>query len=278
MRPAVFLDRDDTLIVNRELTLRPGERAGDMADPDRVQLLEGALDGCRWLKRAGFRLVIFSNQGIVARGGATLVDVDATNDRVCDLLRDEQGEPLIDAVYYCPFHPDGSVSGFSREHHWRKPAPGMIHQAVEDLGLDLARSWVVGDAPRDLDAGRHAGIDESRLILLDEQTPNLASAALRILSAIAPRERASLSLLAERPGALDDQRIAATVRSSAEALAERTGIRLLSVSIEDDRAEIELEGSEFVAVGFAAELRRLTNAWHRRQFDSSLWPAPAVEP
>ncbi len=72
MRPAVFLDRDDTLIVNRDLTLRPGERAGDLADPDRVRLLDGALDGCRWLKRAGFALVIFSNQGVVARGGRRL--------------------------------------------------------------------------------------------------------------------------------------------------------------------------------------------------------------
>ncbi len=277
MRPAVFLDRDDTLIVNRDLTLRPGERAGDLADPDRVRLLDGALDGCRWLKRAGFALVIFSNQGVVARGGATLVDVDATNDRVCDLLRDEQGGALIDAVYYCPFHPEGSVPGFSRDHPWRKPAPGMIHQAVKDLGLDLARSWVVGDAPRDLEAGTHAGIDDARLVLLDERTPDVAAAALRILAAVAPSERASLSLRAEQPAALADAGIRATVQASAEALAERTGIRLLDISIEDGLLKIELEGSEFVAVGFAAELRRLTNAWHRRQFDCVLWPEPAGE-
>ncbi len=278
MKSAVFLDRDDTLIVNRDLEIRPGERAGDFADPDRVQLLDGALDGCRSLKRAGFCLVIFSNQGIVARGGASLVDVDATNDRVCDLLRDEQGKPLIDAVYYCPFHPEGSVDGFAREHPWRKPSPGMIHQAVEDLGIELEQSWVIGDSPRDLDAGRHAGIDDERLILINEHTPDVAEAALRILAAIAPSERASFSLRAERPALLDDERSASTVRASAEALAERTGIRLLNVSIQGGGLQIELEGSEFVAVGFAAELRRLTNAWHRRHYETPLWPEPAVEP
>lgn len=168
-RPAVFLDRDDTLIVNRALEppqpRPPCWQPGDLADPARVQLVPHALDACRRLKRAGFVLVVVTNQGIVARGGASHDDVRRTNEALCAQLHD-RGEPLIDAVYVCPYHPLGSVPDLAREHPWRKPAPGMMLTAARELGLDLTRSWVIGDAERDAAAGRAAGIAADRCLVL----------------------------------------------------------------------------------------------------------------
>ncbi|MGP1273132.1 MAG: D-glycero-alpha-D-manno-heptose-1,7-bisphosphate 7-phosphatase [Phycisphaerales bacterium] len=168
MLPAVFLDRDETLIANETLPPPndppPGWRPGDLYDPARVELLPGALEACRRLRSAGFVLVIVTNQGCVARGSATLAQVGAVNARVRELLRSEDGSPLIDAVYFVPYHPEGSVPGFAREHPWRKPGGGMIRQAAQDLGLDLSRSWLIGDAERDREAGVHAGISGERCL------------------------------------------------------------------------------------------------------------------
>ena len=140
--PAVFLDRDDTLLANASL---PAEAcaagvSGDLADPAFVQLLPGVYDACCVLRRAGFVLVGITNQGVVARGGATLAEVEATNDRLCELLADPDrpGCSLLARVYFCPYHPAGSVEPYNTEHPWRKPAPGMILAAIEDLDLDPA--------------------------------------------------------------------------------------------------------------------------------------------
>jgi D-glycero-D-manno-heptose 1,7-bisphosphate phosphatase len=116
------------------------------------------------LRRAGLALVVISNQGVVARGGATLEQVEAVNARLRGLLIDASGQSLIDAVYCCPFHPKGRVPLWTREHPWRKPAPGMILAAAQELSLDLSRSWLIGDAERDLAAGAAAGLDAGRCI------------------------------------------------------------------------------------------------------------------
>lgn len=156
--PAVFLDRDDTLIRCDDVA--PG---GDLGDPGLVALLPGVLEGCRALKHAGFPLIVVSNQGGVARGLYTTADVDRVNARVNDLLGGPHG--IIDAFYYCPYHPRGTVPEFAREHPWRKPRPGMYHQAARDHNIDLARSWSIGDRLRDCLAAKRAGC---RTILLPE--------------------------------------------------------------------------------------------------------------
>jgi D-glycero-D-manno-heptose 1,7-bisphosphate phosphatase len=161
MRPAVFLDRDDTLMEANSLPAPPPPAApGDVVDPELVRLLPGAREACELLKRAGYLLVVVSNQGVVARGGATTAQVDAVNARLASLL----GDGVIDACYYCPFHPRGNVPAFTMEHPWRKPSPGMILAATEDLSLDLSRSWLIGDAERDIEAGVAAGIDRRRCL------------------------------------------------------------------------------------------------------------------
>lgn len=145
---AVFLDRDNTLIVND----------GDLGDPDAVRLIDGVADALVRLAEARWRLVVVSNQGGVARGMFTEADVEAVNGRLADLLDETAGtRGLIDRFYWCPFHPDGTVQRYRREHPWRKPRPGMLEQAGRDLGIDLQKSWIIGDQPRDVAAGRAAG-------------------------------------------------------------------------------------------------------------------------
>ena len=188
--PAVFLDRDDTCIANAGLPAGAfaAGRPGDLADPSFVRLLPGVGDACLSLRRAGFCLVVVSNQGVVARGGATLEQVRATSDRMCELLPDPDrpGHSLIEQVYHCPWHPAGTVHPYNVEHPWRKPAPGMLLAAIDDLDLDPSASWLVGDAERDLEAGRRAGIDQSRLLRVgpDAPFPGLAEAATHILRSL----------------------------------------------------------------------------------------------
>lgn len=185
MRPAAFLDRDDTLVENAALPWAEiGAPPGDLCDPARVRLLPGVLESCRLLKEAGYALVVITNQGLVARGVGTCADVERTNQRLLDLLTID-GRPLIDAVRYCPYHPRGTVPEFTREHPWRKPAPGMILDAAAALDLDLGRSWLIGDADRDIQAGIAAGIPPERCLRIGpgQPLPDLRAATRGILGA-----------------------------------------------------------------------------------------------
>ena len=154
MDPVVFLDRDNTLIAND----------GDLGDPARVVLLDGVPDGLRRLRDAGYRLVVVTNQGGVARGRYGEDDVDRVHREIAGLVDHAAGRRgLIDRFYYCPFHPEATVEAYRREHPWRKPQPGMLLQAAGDLGLDLNGSWLIGDQPRDIEAGNAAGCRTIRL-------------------------------------------------------------------------------------------------------------------
>lgn len=145
--PAVFLDRDDTLI--RCDGLAPGN---DLGDPALVEPLPGAIEACRRLKNAGFLLVVITNQGGVARGRYTEADVQRVHERVNEVFGG-----VFDAFRACPYHPEGTVPKYAREHPWRKPAPGMILDAAHALNIDITRSWMIGDKERDSAAGRTAG-------------------------------------------------------------------------------------------------------------------------
>jgi D-glycero-D-manno-heptose 1,7-bisphosphate phosphatase len=180
VRPGVFIDRDDTLIDTTGATGRT-PHPGDLTLPELVRLLPGVGESCRRLVDAGYVLVVVSNQGCVARDVASLASVHAVNQRLFDLLPAHKLTPapaldhphvsvpaqpsLLTVVYFCPFHPEGVVPEFAREHPWRKPAPGMIAAAAADLDIDLSRSWLIGDAQRDLDAGIGAGVSPVRCLL-----------------------------------------------------------------------------------------------------------------
>lgn len=156
MQPAVFLDRDNTLIDN----------GGDLGDPAQVRLLDGVAAGLKALRQAGFGLVVVTNQAGVARGKFTEQDVDAVNQRIATLVDDQaRSTRLIDRFYYCPYHPEATLAKYKRDHPWRKPHPGMILQAARDMSLDLSQSWMIGDQERDVMAARSAGC---RIVLVTQ--------------------------------------------------------------------------------------------------------------
>jgi len=146
-RPAVFFDRDNTLIVGHEY----------LGDPAKVQLVPGAAAAVARARRLGYATVVVSNQSGVARGLFDETAVQAVNQRLDQLLLADDPAAVIDRHEYCPFHPEATVEKYRQESVLRKPAPGMILKAAEKLALDLSRSWVVGDAPRDVEAGAAAG-------------------------------------------------------------------------------------------------------------------------
>lgn len=137
--PAVFLDRDGTL---NAAVIRDG-RPFPPASVDELALLPGVVEGCRRLKSAGYALVVATNQPDVDRGTQDRRVVEAIHAHLCELLPIDRIEVSYDA--------GDSPSPF------RKPAPGMLRRAARELGLDLTRSWMIGDRWRDVDCGRNAG-------------------------------------------------------------------------------------------------------------------------
>lgn len=152
MRPAVFLDRDGTLI----------EQVHYLRDPRHVRVLQGVCEALRLLHDAGYVCVVVSNQSAIGRGLMTEQDLDLVNAEMCRQL--EVGGAQVDAHYHCPLAPR-SADRTSVDHPDRKPGPGMLQRAARDLGLDLPRSWMVGDMKSDLLAGTNAGVRGSMLVL-----------------------------------------------------------------------------------------------------------------
>jgi D-glycero-D-manno-heptose 1,7-bisphosphate phosphatase len=136
-RPAVFLDRDGTI-------MRDVDYCGD---PARVEVFPGAADTLRRLKANGYKLIIVTNQSGIARNYISEADYRAVELEFARQL----GDGVIDASYYCPDLPDTNSPR-------RKPAPGMIFEAQRDHRLDLARSYFIGDKTSDIECGRNAGV------------------------------------------------------------------------------------------------------------------------
>lgn len=137
-RPAVFLDRDGTII----------EDLGYLSDPADVRLLPGVGAALRLLAEGGFLLVIVTNQSGVGRGMFDRASVDRVNARLAETLRREG--VALDGVYVCPHGPEDDCA-------CRKPAPGLMLEAARALGIDLEASYMVGDKASDAEAGRRAG-------------------------------------------------------------------------------------------------------------------------
>jgi len=152
-RPAILLDRDG--VINE---LVPDPATGTPESPYRpedVRLVDGAPEALGRLRRDGWVLVVISNQPAAAKGIVELTALRQVHERLEELLR-EAGSP-VDAYRYCLHHPAGVTAGLSGPCLCRKPAPGLALAAAFELGLDLAASWVVGDADTDIEAGRAAG-------------------------------------------------------------------------------------------------------------------------
>ena len=138
--PAVFLDRDGTLIEERSY----------LADPDGVRLLPGVVAGLRALGTAGYRLIVITNQSGIARGLITADQYERVRDRLHELLA--RDGVRLDGVYHCPHHP--SVTGPC---DCRKPGLALYRRAAAEHGVDLARSVFVGDKPGDVEPAAALG-------------------------------------------------------------------------------------------------------------------------
>ena len=145
MKPAVFLDRDGTLIQD----------IGYLKFPREVAFYPWSVDAVRALNQAGLPVVVTTNQSGVARGILTEPMIEDVHRHVSMLL--DAGGAHVDAYYYCPHHPEATVEIYRMRCDCRKPGGGMIERASADLGLDPAKSFVVGDKWADVGAARAAG-------------------------------------------------------------------------------------------------------------------------
>ena len=150
-RPAVFLDRDGTLI----------EDVPYLGDPALVRLLPGSAEALQLLRQAGFACVVVSNQSAVARGMITLDQLHAVQSEMNRQLSAKGA--ALDGIYWCTHAPQ-APDKMLIEHVDRKPGPGMLLRAARDLSLDLAQSWIIGDQLSDMLAGRNAGCQGGILV------------------------------------------------------------------------------------------------------------------
>jgi histidinol-phosphate phosphatase family protein len=137
--PVVFLDRDGTLNIDTEY----------IGTPDGFTLFEGAARGVKMLNDAGIKAIVVTNQSGLGRGYFKEADLKAVNNRFEELLMEEGGAKL-DAIYYCPHHPDDGCG-------CRKPATGLIEQASSQHAIDMARAFVIGDKESDLMLAKNIG-------------------------------------------------------------------------------------------------------------------------
>jgi D-glycero-D-manno-heptose 1,7-bisphosphate phosphatase len=144
-RPAVFLDRDGTLVEER----------GYIDRLDMLALYPWSADALRLLKRAGFAVVVVTNQSAIARGIIDEAFLEASHREIDRRLA--LGGASIDRYYFCPHLADAPIEQYRQACRCRKPGPGMIERACRELDLDAARSFTVGDRWRDVASGRAAG-------------------------------------------------------------------------------------------------------------------------
>lgn len=157
---AVFLDRDG--VINKHV--------GFLTDPDQFVLLDNVAESIKQINKSGYLAIVVTNQPIIARGDATVEELELIHNKMETLLG--QKGAYLDAIYYCPHHPDNGFPGEIKELkincECRKPKPGMLLKAAKDFNIDLNKSYMIGDSQRDIEAGKAAGctsvlIEEGKL-------------------------------------------------------------------------------------------------------------------
>ena len=185
-RRAVFLDRDGTINVE----------VGHLKEPDQVTLIEGSARGIKRLNGSGYLAIVVTNQPVLARGDVDPPGLERIHARIDQLLGAEGA--YLDRLYFCPHHPDrgfeGEVIALKMICDCRKPSPGLINRAIDDLGINPALSWIVGDSYADVLAGHRAGLrtilvetgragsDQINFYEPDHRQPDLESAIAFILA------------------------------------------------------------------------------------------------
>ncbi|MBI4230503.1 MAG: HAD family hydrolase [Planctomycetes bacterium] len=145
-RPALFLDRDGTLIDDVDYLVNVGQ----------IRLSREAALALRRANEAGIPVIVVTNQSAIARGMLAEAALDAIHADLSRLLATHGAR--VEAYYHCPHHPTEGTPPYRRACDCRKPEPGLFLRAARELGLDLARSGAIGDSERDLEAARRAGV------------------------------------------------------------------------------------------------------------------------
>jgi D-glycero-D-manno-heptose 1,7-bisphosphate phosphatase len=156
---ALFLDRDG--VINHEI--------GYLHRAEDVTFVEGIFSLCRTAMSLGYRIIVVTNQAGIARGYYSVAQFDGLMDWMRAQLRKEHVE--LDAVYYCPYHPEHGLGEYRRDHIDRKPAPGMLLRGAAEFGIDLAQSVMIGDRCSDIGAANNAGLRQAFLIAGTEEGP-----------------------------------------------------------------------------------------------------------
>ncbi len=145
MNKAIFLDKDGTLIVDVPYNVNPTQ----------IELYPDAGPALQRMQLAGYQLVVISNQSGIAQGYFTESALPAVWERIADLFA--PFGVVFSGFYYCPHDPLGTVSHYVMTCDCRKPKPGMLQRAVQELHLNLSESWMIGDILHDVEAGNRAG-------------------------------------------------------------------------------------------------------------------------
>lgn len=188
---AVFLDRDGTLVHAVHFPSRP----------EQLRLFDGIGPELHALQKAGFLLVMISNQSGIAHGYFTEVDLQLMHDYLARQLA--QFDVRLDGIYYCPHHPQGVIPEFAIRCDCRKPGSGMLRSAATDLDIDLRRSWFVGDILDDVEAGNRVGC---RTVLVDPGSEQPSEQPLRCPEFVAQDTVHALRIIAavEHRGPIED--------------------------------------------------------------------------
>jgi D-glycero-D-manno-heptose 1,7-bisphosphate phosphatase len=166
-RPAAFLDRDGVLNVDHGYTHRP----------DQLEWIPGAPEAVRMLNEAGYYVIVITNQSGVARGYYKEAAVHQFHGHMQDALRTQGAH--IDAFYYCPHHPEGTVKELAVRCRCRKPSPGMLEQAAREWPIDLDRSFLIGDKDDDMAAAAAFHIRGIKFNSTEHSLPDLVRQELR---------------------------------------------------------------------------------------------------
>lgn len=176
-RKAAFLDRDGVINIDH----------GYVSSPQQFEFIDGVFDTCRLLQQQGYLLIVVTNQSGIGRGYYT----EQQFHQLTDWMKQQFAEHgvQIDALYFCPHHPDNALPPYQLDCNCRKPRPGMLQQAMADFGINPAQSLMLGDKAADMQAAAAAGVRRKILVLsgqqlsdedkqlADEVWPSIASAS-----------------------------------------------------------------------------------------------------
>jgi D-glycero-D-manno-heptose 1,7-bisphosphate phosphatase len=268
---AVFFDRDGTLVRD----------PGYLTHPDQVELLDGAAEAVKEVQLLGYKTVVVSNQPGVARGIITEEMLEQVHQRMRELMSGKGAS--LDAIYYCPYHPDGSIPRYRQDSDWRKPKPGMLLAAAAELDIDLAESWMIGDNARDVEAGRSAGC---RTILINSAHTASEAAGKTKPDHVAVNMREAVNIIKKHHRSGQDDRLVPVFTDRSEAAdAESNSPPLQQMPDQADREPIVTEGqmsqtsaaTEQLLADILEQLKRIQKAETFDEFSMLRFLAGAVQ-